>query len=372
MVTESRDETKVIISRPLSIHGDSEEDSTYKAPRPIQRILSLLKDIGPGFDLTYFKAQPLLNPYNICSYFHPELADNPVDRFVSVVCWNISTLRPPMFGLAPYNPVLGETHHVSRASLNVLLEQISHHPPVSALHATDEKQNIELIWCQQSVPKFNGVAVVNEVRGKRQLKLLSRGETYEMNSPDLLIRFLPMPGINWDGDVRIRCPETDLEAELRFGHKSFLGLRGSQRSVKGKIYKSSTKKTLFQLNGNWDRTVTMKDNASGKQTVIYNAEEVYSGMKTPIVHDLQGVRPTESAAVWSELSEAIMSHEWEKAKEAKNAVEEKQRELLRERESRGETWVPQHFTVTRTKDGGWDCSPTQQWVPPAPIVVPLS
>ncbi|KAK8697559.1 hypothetical protein V6N13_113701 [Hibiscus sabdariffa] len=66
-----------------------------------------------------------------------------------------------------------------------------------------------------------------------------------------------------------------------------------------------------------------------------------------------------------------MRHEWEKAKEAKNAVEEKQRELLRERESRGESWVPQHFTVTRTKDGGWECCPKQQWVPPAPIVVPL-
>lgn len=87
---------------------------------------------------------------------------------------------------------------------------------------------------------------------------------------------------------------------------------------------------------------------------------------------LQGVRSSESAVVWSELSQAIMSQDWEKAKESKNALEEKQRELLRERESKGATWVPQHFCVTYSKDGGWDCSPTQQWVPPAPIVVPLS
>lgn len=67
-----------------------------------------------------------------------------------------------------------------------------------------------------------------------------------------------------------------------------------------------------------------------------------------------------------------MRHDWEKANEAKNAVEEKQRELLRERESKGETWVPQHFTSTRNKDGVWDCLPVHQWVPPAPIIVPLS
>lgn len=91
------------------------------------------------------------------------------------------------------------------------------------------------------------------MRGKRQLKLLSRGETYEMNSPNLLIRILPTPGVDWDGDVRIRCPENGLEAELHYGHKSFLGLRGSHRSVKGKILETSTKRTLFEFNGNWDR-----------------------------------------------------------------------------------------------------------------------
>ncbi|PNX56971.1 oxysterol-binding protein-related protein 4B-like, partial [Trifolium pratense] len=60
-----------------------------------------------------------------------------------------------MFGLAPYNPILGETHHVSKGNLNVLLEQVSHHPAVSALHATDEKENIEIIWCQYPFAKFN-------------------------------------------------------------------------------------------------------------------------------------------------------------------------------------------------------------------------
>ena len=33
-------------------------------------------------------------------------------------------MRPVIFGVAPYNPILGETHHVSRGNLNVLLEQV--------------------------------------------------------------------------------------------------------------------------------------------------------------------------------------------------------------------------------------------------------
>lgn len=35
--------------------------------------------------------------------------------------------------------------------------QVSHHPPVTALHATDKEENIEMIWCQNPVPKFYGI-----------------------------------------------------------------------------------------------------------------------------------------------------------------------------------------------------------------------
>ncbi|CAH2056665.1 unnamed protein product [Thlaspi arvense] len=48
---------------------------------------------------------------------------SPMERFIGVVAWSISTTRPLMFGVSPYNPILGETRHVSRGSLNVLLEQ---------------------------------------------------------------------------------------------------------------------------------------------------------------------------------------------------------------------------------------------------------
>lgn len=41
--------------------------------------------------------------------------------------------------------------------LSFLCLQVSIDPPVSALHATDEKENIEMIWCQQPVPKFRGI-----------------------------------------------------------------------------------------------------------------------------------------------------------------------------------------------------------------------
>ncbi|KAJ4709255.1 Oxysterol-binding protein [Melia azedarach] len=378
-----KEEKGVVLTKPLSLDGDSNAD--FRAPNILQRILSLFKNVRPGTDLTKFQLPAIFNiPKSQLQCFGESVyctgdnilskcnsLESPVERFTSVVAWSISTTRPAIFGSAPYNPILGETHHVSRGSLNVILEQVSHHPPVSALHATDEKENVEIIWCQHPVPKFYGASVEAEVHGKRQLKLLNHKETYEMNSPKLCLRFLPVPGADWVGNVRIKCKETGLEAELTYRANSLIGFGGNHRAVRGKIYDSSSSKILYEIDGRWDRTVTAKDIKNGKNTVIYNAKEVLSGLKAPIVKDMQEVWASESAAVWSEVSQHILNKEWGKATEAKKAVEEKQRKQLRERESAGETWVPKHFNISYSKENGWDCSPLLKFVPPAPIVVPL-
>jgi len=75
-----------------------------------------------------------------------------------------------------------------------------------------------------------------------------------MNSPNLFFRILPVPGADWVGTVDIRCIETGLVAELSYksGHSS-LGLGGSHKVIKGKIFDSSSLKVLYELDGHWDR-----------------------------------------------------------------------------------------------------------------------
>ncbi|KAM6580896.1 oxysterol-binding protein-related protein 4C [Cannabis sativa] len=384
METESKEEMKVVLTKPLSLDSIDPYDQ-YKAPNMLQRVLSFFKNVRPGSDLTRLQLPPVFNIpksqlqcYGESAYCVSDdllgkcnIGENSIERFKAVLAWNISTLRPLNFGVAPYNPILGETHHVSRGTLNVLIEQISHHPPVTALHAMDDKENIELLWCQHPVPKFYGTWVEVEVRGKRELKLLNHEETYVMKSPNLLFKFFP-PGVEWGGSDRLRCLETGLTAELTYGGRSFLGLRGTPRSIKGKIFNSYSNEPLFEINGQWDKSVTLKDLNNGEVKVLYSAKEAISGLKTPIVKDPNGVWKSESAVVWSEVSQGIMNRDWGKAREAKKSIEENQRVLLAERNLNSETWVPKHFTVLYNKENGWDCSPIVKTVPPAPIVVPLN
>lgn len=371
----------LVLTPPLSLDGGLA--SEHRAPNVLQRVLSLFTNVRPGSDLTRFQLPPLFNMpksqlqcYGESVYCIGEnmlskccRGQSSIERLTNVVAWSISTNRPLMFGLAPYNPVLGETHHVSRGNLNVLLEQVSHHPPVTALHATDEKENLELIWSQNVTAKFHGASVEVVVHGRRQLNLLNFGEHYEVNAPGLLIRFFPIPGADWVGNVRIRCKDSGLEADLCYKGHPFLGLGGNSRFVKGKIFDSSSLETIYDIEGHWDRIVTMKDVKNGKKTVLFNAKETISKLKTPTLQDPKAVLSTESTLVWSEVSRGILDKNWEKAREAKKSIEETGRKLDRERKSRGETWLPKYFNVECTKEGEWECNPKEKWVPPAPIVV---
>lgn len=115
-----------------------------------------------------------------------------------------------------------------------------------------------------------GTSVEAEVLGKRQLKLLKHGETYVMNAPKLSMRFIPGPGADWAGNVRIRCQETGLEAELCYRTNSFLWRRGNHRSIKGKIFESSSMKTLYVIEGHWDRYLTIKCLSDSIPPIIQN------------------------------------------------------------------------------------------------------
>ncbi|XP_051203124.1 oxysterol-binding protein-related protein 4C isoform X1 [Lolium perenne] len=376
-----------VLTAPLSLEGGLAAE--LKPANIVQRVLSLFRNVRPGADLSHFQLPATFNlPKSQLQLYGEGVycagedylsrcarGKDSLERLTAVVAWSISTTRPPIFGFAPYNPVLGETHHVSGGSIHVLLEQVSHRPPVSALHATDDGGNVELVWCQNPVPKFHGTSIEATVNGNRQVKLLKFNETYEVDCPNLLIRLLPAPSVEWSGTVRIACKESGLEAELSYHRsRSFLGIGGDARCVKGKVFRSSSgsQETVCEMDGHWDRTVSLKDVQSGEVSVLYDAERAIGNLITPEVKDKEELSSSESAVVWSEVSEAILAKDWDKASEAKRQVEGRARRLDKERNERGEVWMPKHFSLSQDKNGNWECWPLEKSVRPAPIIVPSS
>lgn len=65
----------------------------------------------------------------------------------------------------------------------------------------------------------------------------------------------------------------------------------------------------------------------------------------------------------------IVRKEWEAARQYKNEIEERQRDLAKQRKLEGKVWLPKHFVEVDGEDC-WQWRHIGKAVPRAPLVVP--
>jgi hypothetical protein len=100
------------------------------------------------------------------------LEDDPFTRMKTVVQWYLSGFYKKPKGLKkPYNPILGEVFrccwkHPNGSTTFYIAEQVSHHPPISALYVTNRKDGFTLSATILAKSKFYGRS-----RAKNKLKL---------------------------------------------------------------------------------------------------------------------------------------------------------------------------------------------------------
>lgn len=88
--------------------------------------------------------------------------DDVYERVALIAAFQISTTSPTADRLGkPFNPILGETYELSREELNfdLLLEQVSHHPPVSAFHCTAKDKSWVVYGSYEPKLKFWGKSI---------------------------------------------------------------------------------------------------------------------------------------------------------------------------------------------------------------------
>ncbi|KAH7443807.1 hypothetical protein KP509_02G051800 [Ceratopteris richardii] len=272
------EEEELFVSPPLEPFAGGGGGNIWKQERAtdnqstLSRVLDILKSVAFGSDLTRFQIPVQLNMPKSQLQLYGEsvycVSDNlldacakgstPLERFLRVIAWHISTTRLAPFGQTPFNPILGETHHVSCGNLNVFLEQVSHHPPISALYATNEPANLRLQWWQNPAPRFYGHKVEVVIQGKRELWLDAHKEVYEMTSPNLMIQFFPTFGNEWVGSTTIKCSASDLEATLIFHSRPFYVWWGSIGQITGRVLKSSSQAPLHEISGFYNQILVLK------------------------------------------------------------------------------------------------------------------
>ncbi|VDM11383.1 unnamed protein product, partial [Wuchereria bancrofti] len=286
-------------------------------------IWSLLKQLRPGMDLSKVTLPTfILEPRSAAA------EGDPLQRMKMIVKFYLSGFYKKPKGLKkPYNPILGETfrckwEHPDNSTSYYVAEQVSHHPPVSALFLTNRKAGFNISSTILAKSKYYGNSLSAMMIGDVRITLLQRGETYIATLPyanckGIMIGTLSM---EYGGQVRIECNRTDYVCKLDFKLKPFIG--GTVNLITGDI--KCKKELVAHIEGAWDGEIYISENDI--KTLLWSAtpDVIAKRLKRyEVLLEEQG--EWESKKLWLKVSEAIAQDNQKAATEEKGKLEDEQR-----------------------------------------------
>lgn len=155
-----------------------------------------------------------------------------------------SFTMPPM--KKPINSVLGETHRTRVGDVEMVAEQVSHHPPITCWEVEHSVAGLQVTGNLSPKPIFHGTSVQVALRGTLLYEFEATGETYLASIPDLYIRFFGLGGGYNENVGKVRFErvsggntgdETKLWADLHFKPRGSAGWKSKAHRMDCTVYR---------------------------------------------------------------------------------------------------------------------------------------
>jgi len=234
-------------------------------------VKSFISQLRIGQDLTRVSLPAVyLRPYSILeeavtrNFMHIDLLFNvskketPLERTMGVLAFLLSLTKAENFNHKPINPVLGETNFAYLrfgegedeskvpSTTYYLAEQVSHHPPISAIRIDNPEHKIAMMGHYTFQVKFHGNSV--SVANTGSVNIYIGDEVYVLKKamPDILIRnvfeILGKHQVVWTGELTLEA-SSGVHVEFEFI------VEGSLNIMRGKIYEPDKEDPLHYFKG---------------------------------------------------------------------------------------------------------------------------
>jgi len=356
-------------------------EATAVPPAQKSSWTSFVKQIASfSGDLSSLTAPPfILSPVSLTEFpaywgERPELfssiADgvDAEDRSVRVLKWFIATLkgqytsRNEKMGSEkkPLNPVLGELFFgewpetPTRGKTTLTVEQVSHHPPVTAYRMFNAKSGVELVGFSGQKTSFSGGSIIVKQTGHAILTihgLKSGKEQYLITLPRLRIDgiWYGSPYIELSDYSYIQC-ENGWLGTIEYKGKGYFS--GKPHTFKATLTPPPNHPNpsahTHVVEGTWHETSSYSK-SSGFQP------ELKPGLGTPYFTDVRGpkeeitVKPEseqgewESRKLWKKVADGIRNGDYDVASKEKTKIENEQRQLRKDEATAGTPWQLKYF-----------------------------
>ena len=313
-------------------------------------------------------------PYSLCELaafralrFQHELMEieklkSPLDRILQVTRWFMTSMEQmESMSKKPFNPVLGETLSCwvidpSAGPTLLKVEQVCHHPPVTAICMRNEQRNIQFSSNVVFGITFHGNSVSCKLQGRADVELGNLKETYTAPNwvPDVIIQNVLFGTRRqlWSGNWSLSCQATGLgvkisvtEVNANAGWLSALKSGMYENLVSGFVYKLSdpSETPLKVISGHAGRKIYVADAKSDEKELLVDCD----ALKMEEIHfEPEAERSeTNSLVIWKKSIAALLVDDLQTADKEKTLVEMTQREIRKQREEKGEKFVPKFFQL---------------------------
>ncbi|KAJ2837008.1 Oxysterol-binding protein 4 [Coemansia erecta] len=253
----------------------------------------------------------------------------------------------------PFNPILGEQFLASWndkdfGETKFVCEQVSHHPPVSAIYFENAQAGIYGSGHFSQKSKFKGTTMKVVQEGRVTLRMKNTDEIYCLTLPNLNICSIltGKPFLEMSDTTYIRSSK-GYSAEFQWQTKAWF--YGEYHKFTGKIFTDAAQTyvpgaeqdVLFALKGKWVADSYAVDQKTGAESVLFDVNAQPSA--DIVIKPVDQQSEIESRRVWQKVSEALASGNYDVASREKTDIEEKQRALRRERAESSAEWKPSLF-----------------------------
>ena len=357
------------------------ESSTTRKCLPVLRnpnqkynIWKVIKD-SIGKDLSKIAVPVYFNePLSMLQRFSEDLSYNevvlkavecedPSMRLAYIAAFSVSSYASTVNRtMKPFNPLLGETFDLEKDGFQLITEQVSHHPPIAALHCDHPEYTF---WGTSELQSsFKGTYLMVTPKGTFHLVLKRTGEHFIWSKPKTNAHNIIIGKIYLDhvGDYEILETQSGAKASMSFKQKGWFG--SESHGVTGTVFDSQGNSKL-ELEGKWSEGMNIKTPSGVVEAwKLHPFPEAYEHNYYFTDYALQlnlppevvpEIPPTDSR--FRPDLRALENGDIQKANSEKFRLEEKQRDSRKEMEKTGSTFGPVWFTLHNEewvyKDNYW-------------------
>ncbi|KAI0205795.1 oxysterol-binding protein [Astrocystis sublimbata] len=286
----------------------------------------------------------------------PALESDPEKRSLLVLKWMLASLKSQFYVggstetsiKKPLNAFLGEVFTASwtdgSSTANILSEQVSHHPPITACCAWDKENGVRGEGYCRVEMTFNGHVNVRQI-GHCLLHLDKYDEDYLIPLPDVQVKgFLSgrlYPEIK--GTYHI-VASTGYVSVITFSGTSLFGGGESNRFVAKMYHRDDPKqKAIYEVSGRWSDRFVIRDARTSVVVQEYDTNAPYHTPSPLTLPPTQDQDPWESRRAWGHVISSLKSSDFGASAAEKSKIENAQREMRADEAQRNTTWTPLFF-----------------------------